>query len=209
MDKPEKEIRTIQTEIRLRDGTGDEPAHIVGYALKFNRDSDILGYWTPFIERISPQALDSTDMSNVVATFNHEANMPLARNTVQSGAGSLSLTVDEIGLKFDFIPTDTSYSRDLMENMRAGVINQCSFAFTVADEDGAEDIEYDNEAGIYRRTINKIDRLYDVSVVTTPAYPDTEAVVSSRKLENIVSRSKEMLKLQLDLLEMNIYHEST
>lgn len=197
-----KEIRTIQTEIELRDSGGGDP-HLVGYALKFNRDSDVLGYWTPFIERINPHALDSADMSNVVALFNHDVNMPLARNTIQSGIGSLTLETDAIGLKFDFTPTDTSYSRDLIANMKAGVVNQCSFAFTVADNDQAEEIVYDDQNGIYRRTINQIEKLYDVSVVTTPAYPDTEAVVGSRKLESTLTRGKEKMLLELDLLKFN------
>jgi HK97 family phage prohead protease len=202
-EKHKREIRTIQTEIKLRDGTeGGDQTHLVGYALKFNRDSDVLGYFVSFIERIDPHALDKADMSNVVATFNHDQNMPLARNTVSSGTGTMALTVDDIGLKFDFIPTDTSYSRDLIENMRAGVVNQCSFAFTVPDSDEAEDIEYDESRQLYQRTIKQIEKLYDVSVVTTPAYPDTEAVVVSRKLEKVLSRGKEKILLELDLLKL-------
>jgi HK97 family phage prohead protease len=207
MDKKvKKEVRVLRTEIKLRDGTeGGDPPHLVGYALKFNRNSDVLGFFVPFIERINPHALDNTDMSNVVATFNHDPNMPLARNTVSSGPGSLSLNVDDIGLKFDLIPTDTSFSRDLIANMQAGVVNQCSFAFTVPDNEDAETIEYDDQNGMYTRTINQIDKLYDVSVVTEPAYPDTEAVVGSRKLNQVLSRNKEKILIELDLLKLGTH----
>lgn len=65
-------------------------------------------------------------MSNVVALINHDPNYPLARNTVREGPGHLELTVDDTGLRFSLIPTDTAYAKDLMTNMAAGVVNQCS-----------------------------------------------------------------------------------
>lgn len=203
MEKAKKELRQIQTKIELRSTEGEDGQQVIeGYALKFNRQSDVLGYYVKFREKIDPRALDNADMSNVVALFNHNSNQVLARNTVESGKGSLSLTVDNIGLRFQFIPTDTSYARDLLENVRAGVINQCSFAFSLSDDEDADEIEYDEEANMYSRTIRSIGTLYDVSVVTTPAYPDTEAVVGSRNLENIVTRKKELMQVELDLMQM-------
>ncbi|WP_445505814.1 HK97 family phage prohead protease [Niallia sp. 03091] len=203
MDKAKKEMRQIQTKIELRNAEGEDGQQVIeGYALKFNRQSDVLGYYVKFREKIDPRALDNTDMSNVVALFNHNENQVLARNTVSSGKGSLSLTVDNIGLRFQFIPTDTSYARDLLENVRSGVINQCSFAFSLTDDDDADEIEYVEETNMYSRTIKRIGALYDVSVVTTPAYPDTEAVVGSRNLDNIVTRKKELMQIELDLMTM-------
>lgn len=170
----------------------DELEHtvITGYALKYNKPSEILGGFCRFIEEIEPGALDSADMSNVVATINHDQSQVLGRSGV-----NLTLEPDDIGLKFTVEPTDTSFARDLVANINAGVINQCSFAFTVAPDDDAEDWQESTRDGVdYDRTIRKIDHLYDVSVVTTPAYPDTEAVVGQRS----INRAREQSHIAID-----------
>ena len=98
----------------------------------------------------------------------------------------MTLSSDSIGLKFTVKPTDTSFARDLIANIKAGVINQCSFAFTVANTDEAQDWEESDQDGVdYERTIRQIDRLFDVSVVTTPAYPDTEVQVGQRSINMV------------------------
>lgn len=184
--------RTAQTDY--------EPEHtvITGYALKYNKQSEILGGFCRFVESIEPGALDSADMSNVVATINHDQSQVLGRSGV-----NLTLEPDDIGLKFTVEPTDTSFARDLVANINAGVINQCSFAFTVAPDDDAEDWQESTRDGVdYNRTIRKIDHLYDVSVVTTPAYPDTEAIVGQRSINRVREQShsaidKERRKLLL------------
>jgi HK97 family phage prohead protease len=207
----ETEIRQLTTEIELRAAEGDtEGNYIEGYALKFNRWSDVLyGY---FREMIDPTALDDCDMSNVVATFNHSANFPLARNTINDGEGSLQLNVDGIGLHFRFKPTNTSYGQDLIENIRSGLINQCSFAFGLDyNDETADEWNYISDEGIYERKLNKIAKISDISLVTTPAYPDTEAVLGRskdkvEKLEEIRKKKdslpKQKLLLELDLLEL-------
>ena len=120
-------------------------------------------------------------MSNVVATINHDPNQVLGRSGV-----NMNLSSDSIGLKFTVKPTDTSFARDLIANIKAGVINQCSFAFTVANTDEAQDWEESDQDGVdYERTIRQIDRLFDVSVVTTPAYPDTEVQVGQRSINMV------------------------
>lgn len=172
----------MPVQIRATTNENEEPV-IEGYALKYDKPSEILGGFTRFIERIAPGALDGADMSNVVATINHDQNQVLGRSGV-----NLNLTLDEIGLKFTVIPTDTSFARDLITNIKAGVINQCSFAFTVAPDDDAQDwIDSTRDGVDYERTIRKIDHLFDVSIVTTPAYPDTEAKVGERSI-NLVKR---------------------
>jgi HK97 family phage prohead protease len=211
--RTDREVRMLTTPVELRAATDGGAPYIEGYALKFERWSDVLGWIMPFQEIISRSALDGADMSNVVALFNHDPNMPLARNTVTGDVGRLQLEVDGIGLRFKFTPTDTTYARDLMENVRAGVVNQCSFAFSVAEDDSAEEWTYDQERNIYLRRINKFARIYDISVVTSPAYPDTEAVVGQRSLERINEleaqrkrpnddAEKEKLLLELDLLAL-------
>ncbi|MFS0933818.1 HK97 family phage prohead protease [Enterococcus casseliflavus] len=171
------EVRQLTTKLELRTLENDTEV-IEGYALKFDRWSDTLGWFYPFREKLEPGCLDDADTNNVVALFNHDQSQILGRTGV-----NLDLNVDNIGLKFRIKPTNTTLSNDLIENIRSGVINQCSFAFTIPDEEGAEEWRENKETGVYERYVRKIDKLYDVSVVTTPAYPDTEAVVGARSKE--------------------------
>jgi HK97 family phage prohead protease len=195
----EMETRQLTTKLELRKLENDTEV-IEGYALKFDRWSDTLGWFYPFREKLEPGCLDTADTDNVVALFNHDQSQILGR----TGA-NLDLEVDNIGLKFRIFPTNTTLSRDLMENIRSGVINQCSFAFTIPDEEGAEEWRENEETGVYERYVRKIDKLYDVSVVTTPAYPDTEAVVGARSKEIVEElRShpvKQEIKRMLDDLD--------
>lgn len=182
----EKELRLLTTEYEIREST-DEPDAIVGYALKFNRWSDVLGGM--FKEIIAPDALRGADMSDVVALFNHDDNKILGRN-----GKNLTLEVDDIGLKFRITPTNTSYTRDLIENLRAGIIDKCSFAMSDVESEW-EDVGDDKPL---ERTITSIGKLWDVSVVTTPAYSDTEAVVGARskeKAEALLDRQKRKREL--------------
>lgn len=171
------EVRQLTTKLELRT-LENETEVIEGYALKFDRWSDTLGWFYPFREKLESGCLDDADTNNVVALFNHDQSQILGRTGV-----NLDLNVDNIGLKFRIKPTNTTLSNDLIENIRSGVINQCSFAFTIPDEEGAEEWRENKETGVYERYVRKIDKLYDVSVVTTPAYPDTEAVVGARSKE--------------------------
>lgn len=181
------EMRQVTTTINLRQIDDSQEQVIEGYALKFNKESSVLGNYIRFKEIIDEHALDTAIMDDVVATFNHDQNQVLGRTKV-----NLELTVDNIGLKFRVKPTDTQFARDLIVNIKAGVINQCSFAFTIPDEQGAEEwVESDEEGVNYVRTVRKIDHLYDVSVVTTPAYPDTEATVGARSKKLVEELRKE------------------
>lgn len=193
-----KEIRQVTTQIELR-SDGESNEIIEGYALKFDKWSDDLGW---FREKLASESLEKTDMSNVTALFNHNESQILGRSGI-----NLELDVDNIGLRFKVKPTDTSYSRDLMENIRQGVINQCSFAFTVSREQDSEEWRENLESGIYERTIKNIDKLYDVSVVTTPAYPDTEVVVGARSKELVdkLEMRKQNKEIELLMLEAEAY----
>ncbi|MGJ5638624.1 HK97 family phage prohead protease [Bacillus altitudinis] len=205
----EKEVRLLTSPIEIRSDGEGQAEYVEGYALKFEKWSERLGW---FKEIISRNALESTDLSNVIALFNHREDFPLARNTVPGESGRLELEIDGIGLKFRFKPSDTSYARDLMENIRSGVINQCSFAFSLDYNDQEPDEWRINEdEDIYERRINNIHRIYDISLVTTPAYSDTEAVVGARSLEKLEEMKEqrsvptdETLKIELELLSLDL-----
>lgn len=160
-----KEIRTQGAEMRAGEGRTIE-----GYAALFNQETD-LGY---FREVILPGAFDSADMADVRALFNHDPNQILAR----TASGTMTLEVDERGLKYRFEAPNTTLGNDLMEMIRRGDISQSSFAFTV------DKVQWEEERG--KPDLRKIERLktlFDVSPVTYPAYATT--TVSARSLEEV------------------------
>lgn len=205
----EKEIRLLSSDIEVREVGEDKTTHIQGYALTFDTLSEDLGY---FRETIKRGALDDADMSNVVLNFNHDMDKPLARNSKTTGKGSLTLKVDEKGLFFDAVPTDTTYARDLVENMREGIIGKCSFAFSLDYQDKeAQSWDWDDGSRGYDfRTINKLSKIHDVSVVTNPAYESTSSTIYSRAKEDADNEFKiakeerakelELLKIELELI---------
>lgn len=138
-----------------------------GYAIVFNqrtvlfKDSDGIEYG----EIIDKDALNNTDMNDVPLRYNHETSWVLARTRKKIGPGSLVLTKDDYGLKVQGEFVDMQYSRDVYAMMVAEVIDQMSFAFTVRD--------YSFDSATRTTTIKDIDKLFDVSVVDSPAYPQT------------------------------------
>ena len=182
------EMRATPTEVKIRSAEdGTETRSIEGYALKFNKRSQPLmgGY---FVEILDSRCLDNTDMSNVVATFNHDESRLLGRTGV-----NLTLTKDDVGLRFKIDLPNTTLGNDILEEVRMGILSQCSFAFTLPDDD-ADVWTRSNEEGVeYKRTILSIDKLYDVSVVTTPAYQDTNVSVGARSKQAVQKLKDESL----------------
>jgi hypothetical protein len=173
------ERRFFSVDIELREA-GENKRTIRGYAALFENDSEDFGY---FVERIAPGAFDDVLKDDVVALFNHDPNLPLAR----TGAG-LQIGVDKKGLWYEFDAPETTIGNDLLVNIRQRIVRQSSFAFTVADQAWLEE-----EGKKTVRLINKLKRLYDVSPVTYPAYADTTVAIRSFEKE----RPKEPSKLAI------------
>lgn len=175
-----KEFRTSDNII----AKNDENMIVEGYALKFNRESNLLG---EFVEVISPEALRNADLSDVRCLIDHNSSYVLGRTV----ADTLKLEVDDVGLRFRCELPNTSYARDLYENIKLGNINQCSFGFTI-EEDGDEFER--REDGIFKRTVNKIRSLFDVSIVTYPAYEDTDVAPALRSIKNIKENEQKQIE---------------
>lgn len=175
-----REIRAMET-IKAVD---DEQMIVEGYALRFNTESNDLG---GFVETISPEALKDADLSDVRCLIDHDSSKVLGRTTSET----LELNIDDEGLYFRCQLPNTSYSKDLYENIRLGNINQCSFGF-VLDEDGDSFEKRDD--GLFKRTLRKIKSLFDVSVVTYPAYDDTDVAPALRSIENIKESEQEEIR---------------
>ena len=168
---PSIERRFHVGKVELREGEAGKPATIRGYAAKFNANSENLG---GFVEIIAPGAFDDVLGDDVRALFNHDANLILGRTK----SGTCKIGVDATGLWYEITPPDTNTARDLMVSLKRGDVDQSSFAFSVS-RDGQT---WDETTGTLTRTVLKVAKLYDVSPVTYPAYPDTEA--SARTLES-------------------------
>lgn len=143
------------------------PPIIRGHAAVFNQLSLDLG---GFREQIAPGAFaDAIKADDVRALFNHNPDHVLGRNL----SGTLRLVEDVRGLAIEIDPPDTQVARDLMVSMDRGDITQMSFGFSVRP--GGQDWAK-NDEGVVVRTLKKL-RLYDVSPVTFPAYPQTDVAV--------------------------------
>jgi len=111
---------------------------------------------------------------DTVYLYDHDG-MPYARTT----AGNLLLREDNTGLDVEARPPATTATKDLALSMKAGNVRHMSFAFTCAEDEWTE--HNDGDVTVVRRDVIEIDRLFDVSAVTFPAYPQTDA--SLRALE--------------------------
>lgn len=109
---------------------------------------------------------------DVVALWNHDASMPIARTT----AGSLRLLEDEHGLMVEMEPIDTQVGRDARVAVRSGVVSAMSFGFIVRSD------RFEERDGKVHRMIEDLE-LHEVSAVTFPANPATDLVVDRRSFD--------------------------
>lgn len=173
----EKEMRiaTVKTENRAEEE--QDKMVLSGYALTFDnktRIGDDPEYC--FDEVILTGALDGTDMKKVPLKYNHD-NGYLAIASTKNG--SLRLRVDKKGLYFEADLIETPHNRSIYEAVKSGLVNECSFAFTI------EKADWDFDTEVPLRMIQKIKRLYDVALVDLPAYDNTEVYARSfRELED-------------------------
>ena len=160
-------------EVEERDGVAPV---IRGYAAMFynsRKAGTEYELWEGAKERILPGAFDRSlsDGADVIAAFNHDPSLLLGRTS----AGTVRLSKDDRGLKYEIDPPDVSYARDLLVSLRRGDVAGSSFAFSVAE--GGERWSYDKK-GQEIRELSDLD-LVDVSPVTSPAYKATTAGVRS------------------------------
>lgn len=153
--------------IGVEDRADGEGKTLRGHAAVFDTLSENLG---GFREKIAPGAFDDVLGDDVRALFNHDSNLILGRTTSKT----LKIGIDADGLNYEVDIPDTQTGRDLTVSVGRGDIDQSSFAFTVDDDSWDED-----EDGRVIRTIKKVGRLYDVSPVTYPAYPDASVGLRS------------------------------
>lgn len=146
-----------------------------------------------YSELIERGAFNGAQMHDVVLNFDHSGK-PLARTK----NGTLTLTVDDHGLKAQADLSSTAESRSLYEEIKAGLIDKMSFAFTVSDE------KYDKATRT--RSISGIKRLFDVAAVTFPAYEST-AITARSFFEAEAERERAEARNALELAQAKYFYE--
>lgn len=157
---------------------GSPAPKIRGYAAKFNTlsnpmllpDDHPIYPGRRFRERIRPGAFaDTLHASDIRALVDHDPSKILGRNL----PGTLTLTEDETGLYCEIDPPPTSYAADVVVSIRRGDISGMSFRFYPIADEWTEAAD----GSLTRDLISVL--IDDVSVVTYPAYRDTEVAVRS------------------------------
>lgn len=175
----EKEIRKRDIQLRASSAE-DNKMEIKGYAVVFNSPETYYGY----TEVIAPTAFDEADMSDVVLRYNHNDSFIILARTRNK---SLKLDTDGTGLSIDaFLQEDISDHRNIFNAIKTQLIDKQSFGFTVEED------EYDYESDT--RTITKIGKLFDVSVVDQPFYNGTDVSVARNISDDFLKRRAELRK---------------
>lgn len=179
-----KEIRKLDMQFRAVED--NDKMEIKGYAVVFN-SPETYGY----TEVISEHALDEADMSDVVLRYNHnDSFMVLARTRNKS----LSLEKDEKGLMIDAtLQDDITDHRNIYNAIKSGLIDKQSFAFSVEEDE----YDYDTDT----RTITKIGKLYDVSVVDQPFYNATDVSIARNENDEFMEKREQLRKEHEEQIE--------
>lgn len=189
--------------IELRESGGDRPPTIVGYGAVFYRSDDPGTEFELFpglMERIGRNAFDADLASgaDVVALKNHSVSLILGRTT----SGTMRLSTDDTGLRYEIDPADTTTARDLIQEIRRGDIRGSSFGFRVRAERFVEGKDVD------LRIIEDVE-LIDVGPVTLPAYTATTTGVRAVSVSGRPSADAQDIRERMDQARRNrVYIDS-
>ena len=163
----------------------DDAMIIEGRAIVFDQATTIndpVGSYTEIIQR---GALDNADLTDVRLLFNHDLNrVPLARTPK-----TMSLSVDPVGMTIRATLPATESAREVYESVKRRDLDGMSFAFKVPE--GGD--TYDPKTNT--RTINKIEKVYECSIVQYPAYGQTSVEARSVMTES-QKRLRQLQKLK-------------
>lgn len=169
-----RQVRSIETGFQTREAEGGPI--IEGYFAVFNSDYEI---WPGAIEQVAPGAFTSALGGDIRALADHDTRIVLGRTT----AGTLELREDDRGLYGSIkINPEDQEAMNLYHRVQRGDVTQCSFGFDIV----AEDYEHrpdGSDLWIIRDVV-----LYEVSVVTFPAYAETSVQARKDDINTIRSR---------------------
>lgn len=182
-------LRTLGSRFETRE-TEEKEMVIEGYFSIFGSEYKM---WDGATETVDPHAFDETIGDDIRCLTNHKSELVLGRTK----AGTLELRIDDVGLfgRVTINPKD-GQAVDLYERVRRGDVDQCSFGFDILEQ------EYDyRQDGSVFITLKKV-KLYEVSIVTFPAYEDTyvaarqkdfDAYDKQRKADEWIHRATERI----------------
>ena len=179
-----KQVRSLG-KLQTRDNSTDDEMKIAGYFVVFNTETEI---WDGLFEEISNKAFENIDLSDIRALADHDTAKVLGRTKSKT----LTLKVDEKGLfgEITINPDDTE-AVNLYQRVKRGDIDQCSFGFSILNETMEQ-----REDGTTKWTITEIE-LFEVSVVTFPAYADTAVEARSNEIKQLEKRNLQTRKAKL------------
>ena len=167
-----RKIDAAQMETRTEE---DGRKIVEGYATTFNQPYELMRAKDMIVtEQVDPEAFSETDMSDTIMQYDHTG-----RVFARVKNGTLRLEPDAHGLKVIADLGGTEIGRQLYEEIRGGYTDKMSFGFTVTGDKRTRSKDADGNTVILR-TITKVGRLFDVSVVSLPANDATE--ISSRSI---------------------------
>ena len=187
--KNNREYRMVQMpEIQFRalEEEGEPSYRVEGYATTYDEPYTLFTFeGVDYKEQVSRDALAGADMSDVIFLYNHEG-MVFARES----NGTLTLESNEHGLHVVADLSSTEASRQMFESIKAGLVTQMSWAFTIEED------SYDEKT--HTRSIRKVAKVYDVSAVSIPANPNTDisarsyfdGVIEAERAERLAREEK-------------------
>lgn len=178
-----RQVRSVSSEFNTRaDEVGD--MYISGYFSVFNSNYEI---WDGATESIAETAFEGALSDDIRCLIDHETRLVLGRTK----ANTLTLKTDNRGLwgEVKINPNDQD-AVNLYERVKRGDVDQCSFGFDILEE------EFEDRGDSVHWTIKKV-KLYEVSVVTFPAYKDTSVSARKEELDTIKKRALEADKSRL------------
>lgn len=180
LDRNIRQVRSVPSTFEVR--SDDNGKYIEGYFAVFNSDYEIFSDVT---ESVAPEAFNETLGRDIKALCDHDTRLVLGRNK----AGTLELRTDSHGLwgRITINPNDTD-AVNLYERVKRGDVDQCSFGFNILDEE----TEFRDDGSVHF-TIRKVE-LYEVSVVTFPAYSETSVSARAQDVAEIKKRKLDAWK---------------
>lgn len=181
IDRTIRQVRSVPSSFETR--SDDTGMYIDGYFSVFNSDYEIYPGCT---ESVAPGAFSNTLGGDIKALCDHDTRLVLGRNK----AGTLELREDSHGLwgRITINPNDSD-AVNLYERVKRGDVDQCSFGFDIREEEA----DFRDDGSVHF-TIRDVE-LFEVSVVTFPAYAETSVSARKQDVAEIQKRKLDAWKI--------------
>ena len=197
IDKDKIERRTMKVAVPAAEEraeiTDNQPMIVEGYAVVYDTPQTYQFGDETYTETIKRGALDGADMRRTVMRYNHDDSVFALARTKN---GSLQMISDDYGLKIRAELIDTQSNRDVYTMIKAGLIDEMSFAFTVARN--GDTWTYSDDYRTVTRDILAIDTVYDVSAVDTGFYESTSIYARAFDGVDTLKKEAEARKLEIE-----------